>query len=163
MGAQAELGHVALADDDRATGPDPRHADGIPLGHMLGKQRRTHAGGHPGGGRQVLDRLGHAVHPAHGLALGQLPVSLVGLLQQGLGVPQRDQGIDQWIAALDLRQVGLHHFAAGQLAGMDGPGQRQGIQVDNRRIDRWFCGVDQDSPPRVTASGFSSLTASYMQ
>ncbi|MCY1398697.1 hypothetical protein D9M71_137330 [compost metagenome] len=77
--AQAKLRHVGLADEDRATGPHPRDADGVLGRHLLGEDRRAHGGTNARGGGQVLHRLGHAVHPAQPLTARQLAVALVGL------------------------------------------------------------------------------------
>ncbi|MNQ78691.1 hypothetical protein D3C85_936120 [compost metagenome] len=118
--AQAEFRHVGLADKDCAAGPHARHTDGVVLGHLFGEQRRAHRGADAGGGGQILHGLGHAVHPAQPLAAGQLSVALVGLGQQLLGRLQGHDRVDLGVVAFDLRQIRLHHFAAGKLTRTDG-------------------------------------------
>ncbi|MNY30952.1 hypothetical protein D3C86_1650890 [compost metagenome] len=131
MRTEAEFRDVALADDDRPAVTHPRHADGVVFRDLPGKQRRAHGGAQTGSGGQVFDRLRHAVHPATGLALIQLPVAGVGLRQQLIVRTQRHQRIDLRIEALDLRQVRLHHLAARHLPPVDGPGQRIGVHFNN--------------------------------
>ncbi len=98
---------------------------------MLGEQRRTEGGAQALGRRQVLDGLGHAVHPATGLALVQLAITLRRFGQHVLMGAQRDQRIHRRVEAFDLGQIRLHHFMAGHLPRMDRPRQFDGIQFNN--------------------------------
>ncbi|MNE90966.1 hypothetical protein D3C80_1885240 [compost metagenome] len=74
------------------------------------------------------------MHPAPRLPARQLAVARVGLGQQHRALAQRHQRIDLRVKAFDMAQVGLHHFTARHLAGMNRLGQRLGIQ-GNDRVD----------------------------
>ena len=77
----------------------------------------------------VLDRLRQAVQPAARPALGQFGIALVGLTQQRLIGREVDDRVERWVQAVNSRQVGLHHLAAGDTAGVDLGGQLIGVEV----------------------------------
>lgn len=58
----------------------------------------------------------------------QLAVTFIGLSQHCLGRAQRHQCVNLRVAALDVREISLHHLPARYLAGMDGLGQGFGIE-----------------------------------
>ena len=55
-----------------------------------------------------------------------LEVAAVGLEQQLVAVAQADDRVVARVERGDARQEGLHHLAAGNLAGGDGGGDEQG-------------------------------------
>ncbi len=152
VGLRAEAGisgTLLLPNDQRPARPHPRHADGVMLGYLFGEQRRTQGGAQPGSGSQVLDRLWHAVHPAAGMAPLQLAVTGSSASANTASAGRSDtRRVDLRVAARSmLRQVGLHHFPARYLPGMDGLGQSSGHR--GHRWGRW-----------LTASRFHSLVES---
>ncbi|MNP65243.1 hypothetical protein D3C76_1608180 [compost metagenome] len=96
---------------------------------MVLVQRRAQGGADAAGQREVLHRVGQAVHPAQVLATGEFGVALVSLGQQHLGRLQADEGVHPRVEALDMGQVVLHHLAAGHLALADVQGQLVGRQL----------------------------------
>ena len=130
--AEAELGHVGLADDDGAGGLHARRHQPVLLGNEVGHQRRAQRGGQAFGVRQVLDGLRQAVHPAARslarFAARQLGIAGLGLGQQFIVGPQADEGVVRGVEPVDARQVGLHHLAARDAPRMDGVGKRAGVE-----------------------------------
>ena len=61
---------------------------------------------------QVFDGLRHAVHPAHGFALGQLRIAFTGLSQQKFRLLQADDGVGLRVQACNAFECGLHDFLA---------------------------------------------------
>lgn len=125
LGAKAKFGSVGLANEN---GPRITHA----LGHqaiigrgLAGEQRRSHRSRNITSGRQVLDRLRDAMQPAPRMALGQLTITGFGLSQQHVIADPGNDGIDPGIDSVDMPQIGRHHFATGNLPGVNCPGQRR--------------------------------------
>ncbi|MNS92065.1 hypothetical protein D3C72_1261840 [compost metagenome] len=57
-------------------------------------------------------------------ALRQLQIQPLRLGQQRFAVLQGHNGVDLRVERIDLRQVGMQHIHAGDVARMDGGGQR---------------------------------------
>ena len=130
---ETELGHVRLADDDRAGAACAFDDDRVLGGDLVTEDRRAHRGAQAARGRQVLDRLRKAVHPAEPLAARQLRVARVGLRKQRVAVEQRHDRVVSRIVALDGREIGQHHVAAGDVAATDRGREFDGVEGNDVR------------------------------
>ncbi len=131
--AQAKFGCVGFADDDGASGFHAPGHQAVLAGHEVFHQRTAQSGAQTLGIGQVLDGLGHAVHPAHGLAPGQLCIALARLSHQPFRFLQADDGIGLRVQASNALECGPHDLLARHLLAVYGAGQIQcgGIRVDH--------------------------------
>jgi hypothetical protein len=130
--AQTKFGRVGFANHD---GTGRFHALGheaVFRGHEVFHQRAAQTGAQTGHIGQVLDRLGHAMHPAHGFATGQLRIAFARLCHQKFGFLQADDGIGLRIELRNAIECGLHDFLARHLLEVNGSGQ---IQCGRIRVD----------------------------
>ena len=130
---QAEFRRVGLADHDSARRFDTLDHEAIFAGHKVFHERAAQSGAQALGIGQVLDGLGHAVHPAHRFAACELRIALTRLCHQKFGFLQADDGIGLRIQARNAFKGGLHHFLARHLLDVNGAGQIKcrGIRVDH--------------------------------
>ena len=124
--AQAKLGRVGFANHDGTCGFHATGHQAVFAGHKVFHQRAAQSGAQTGHIGQVFDGLGHAVHPAHGLATGQLRIALTRLCHQKFGFLQADDGIGLRIELRNAIECGLHDFLARHLLEVNGAGQIQG-------------------------------------
>ena len=68
------------------------------------------------------------MHPAAGFALCQLGIAGPGFGHEGGFIAQRHNGIDLGIEPTDASQARLHHLGTGDLTGMDGARQGEGVE-----------------------------------
>ena len=126
--AQAQLGHVGLADHDGACGFHARGHDAVGARQLLFQDSAAHGAGKAQCVAGVLDGLGNAMQPATCLTSCQLLVTLTSLLQQGIGWGAIDDGVVDRVEVIDACQVGLHDVGTGDLACMDAVGKFAGRQ-----------------------------------
>ena len=106
--AEAELGRVGLADDDRARRPQPRHEGLVDGAHPVAVDRRSR------GPRQVrhLSEVLHRDRQAvQGPALRRT-VARCGLVEHLGPVAHPDDRVDLRVERLDAVEVGVHHLDA---------------------------------------------------
>jgi hypothetical protein len=127
--AQAQLGHVGLADHDAAGGLHARGHQAVGGRSQRLPQRRAEGGGETQRVRGVLDGLRDAVQPAHAVAARQHGVALVGLAQQLVVGRQVDDRVGLRVERVHTCQAGLHELAARDLARVDRGAQRVGVEV----------------------------------
>ncbi len=70
------------------------------------------------------------------LAARQLRIPLGGEPRECVAFLERHDRIDERIQALDLREIRVHDFDAGDLPRMNGFRERQRVEVDNVRLRR---------------------------
>ena len=110
--AESKLRRVGLADEDRAGSPQPLDEERIVRGHMIVMEPRAPGRTQPARLREILHGMRESMQrPARDPAC-ELVVAVLGLREQRLGRPQRDDGVDGRVRHLDSRQMRRHHLAA---------------------------------------------------
>lgn len=107
-------GDVAVADDDRAGGAQPR-GHGAILGGDPIELHRADGGPQAGDVEAVLEGHRHAVQRTQGLPALEGGISLDGLLSGPVRV-QRHHGVEHWVVRGDPREVGFQRLDRGHLA-----------------------------------------------
>ena len=113
--AEAEFGDVGLADDDGAGGADALDVVAVFRGYEIGEDRRAEGGPEAARLGEVLDGDGQAVQRAGRPARRQRGVGGVGLSENILARPPRDDGVDGGIDRVDAVEEGRDHLAGRQL------------------------------------------------
>ncbi len=129
--AQAEFGHVGLADEDRAGAAHPLHHDAISRRNEVREDARAHRHRHALDGREILHGEREAVQRPPQLAARQLCIALARLRQQGGAVLQRDDGVDPRVEPLDVVEMGGHDLDARDAPRADRRGQADRIHHDD--------------------------------
>ena len=130
-----ELGHVALAEDDRARLAQPLHLEGVALGLPALEREAAVRGRHVLGVVEVLHDDRHAEQVALD-ARGALGVRVRGLRHRVLG--HRDEGVEAELAlvvGLDPVQVGARDRLRGRQAGV-----HVGHHLRDRLVDHVVAG-----------------------
>ncbi|KAF1035343.1 MAG: hypothetical protein GAK34_03411 [Delftia tsuruhatensis] len=126
MPAQAELGRIAACHEERTACAHALEHHAIGLRQLVREDRRSLGRDHACGRHDVLGSLRKAVQRPQALAARQQRIQLAGAAAQPVPVQRSHQRIDHGVEPVDLRAVGIQHFQAGQLAAVDGLGQRDG-------------------------------------
>ena len=140
--AEAKLGRVGLADEDRTGGAHASDLDRVRRRDLVGEDARALCPGQPGHGFEILHGDGEAVHPA-GIAAGRKIAILAGSLDDEIVArPQGHNCIHVRIEPLDPIEGRLHDLDAGDRAGMDGirkrdGGHRHDVGVGHLRSEGW--------------------------
>jgi hypothetical protein len=106
------LRRVGFADHDAAGGFHSTDHQAVLGCQYVGRQWRTQTGAKTRSIGQILDGLGHAMHPAHGLIPCQLGISCIGLAEQFILVCEAHQGVAQGVVLGNLLQCHVHDLAA---------------------------------------------------
>ena len=122
LGPGAEFRGVGLADGDGPGLLQAFHDERVPGGHEIPVGQGTEGGSDPLGPHQVLVGHGKAVEGTHSIPGCQGLVGGAGLLP-GPVRHQGHDGVDLWIEAIDLSEMGFQHLAGGKLPGPDAPAQ----------------------------------------
>jgi len=127
--AEAEFGHVRLADQDGAARAHPFDHGRVRVGDGIGEDRRPLRVRETGCGREILDGLRNAVQGAAAAASRNLFVPLARFGQQGIAIPQGHDGVDDRVEPLDPGERRRHHVRAGHLPVGDGLDESDEAQV----------------------------------
>ncbi len=123
----AQLGRVRHAERNGAGFAQPRDGRGIAVGDHVPTAHQPGGVRHAGQRERLLDGAGDAVQRRQ---LAAAPGERVGLVGFGARLLEAiaHHGVQRWIDALDLLDVGIDGFARGQPALADQPGNLQGGQ-----------------------------------
>ena len=125
------LGHVRLADDDAARGAHPLDDQRVRRRHELLGEPRAERGAQASGRREVLDRLGHAVHPPARHAGGEFVVAPTRFGDERIAVAKADDRVQRGVAFGNAVEVGDHHFATRDLPCVHGFGQSRSAERED--------------------------------
>jgi hypothetical protein len=131
VAAQAELGRVGAAHEQRAAGPHAFVHHRIGRGDRVAEQARAARRGQPRHRQDVLGRLRKPVQRSQAAAGRELRIALPGKAAQRVAILQGDDRIDARVEPVDLREAGIEHLDARDVAAMDRRGQRDGIERDD--------------------------------
>ena len=123
--AGAELGDVALAQDDRAGGAQPLDDEVVLIRHVVGVDGRAEGRADARRRDEVLDHDGQPVQRARRPARGEGGVGGIGVGQGALGEERADR-VDARIDPRDLVEVRLDDLAGGELPAADQAGEVAG-------------------------------------
>lgn len=107
----SQLGHVALAHEDRSRRLEASDDDSIFRWHVMLEWLMARGGPHTSGLERVFDRERHAVQRSEGVAPLHCEVSLGSECQCSICV-QRDNRVEGRVVPLDARQMGLDNRAS---------------------------------------------------
>ena len=125
------LGHLQLAQDDRARLLQSRHDGRVRGGNVLAVNRHAGGGRHARGVAQILHRDRHAVQRAARLARSGLGVEARGVLQRTFG-RHRGIALEPGIERLDAVENRPGRLDRRQLARLQAPRdliERQVVQI----------------------------------
>ena len=123
--AQAEVGQVGPPDRDGSRGPHALDDGGVGRGHGVGQRRHALGGGRALHVDVLLDREGHPVEHAQGLACRPALVGAPGRGERRLGQHDGD-GVQGRVHRLDALEVGGHDLLRRHRSGGDEAGQVAG-------------------------------------
>ncbi len=132
MTAQPEFGRIGAADEQCAGRAHAREDRGIRLSDLASEDRRAFGGHHARGRADVLGRLRKAMQRSAALSACELGIALGCLGAQRLTVHRGNDGVDARVVAIDLGEIGVEHLDARDLARVDGAGQCDGVEFDDR-------------------------------